>query len=42
MRDYLGSEELLSYMGKRWVGKKIREMAYLKSQETGRIQVPNS
>lgn len=42
MRDDCGSEELLRYTGKKWVGKQIREMACLKSQVTGRMQVPDS
>ena len=42
MRDDPGAEELLRNTGKKWVGKQIREMACLKSQVTGRIQVPDS
>lgn len=36
-----GSEEFLRCTGKKWVRKKIKEMARLKSEVNGRIQVPD-
>lgn len=36
-----GSEEFLRCTGKKWVRKKIKEMARLKAEVNGRIQVPD-